>query len=121
MPSLIGACFRSSATNVRDQPSTGRRSKSSWRVCSATIKVRCVKRSWRVPAGESPARVRGSVPLGSECCGVEGDDHGEAYTAIMWGVGVSHESDKIAGAQTFSSVEGNTCCRDARHRRPAGV
>jgi hypothetical protein len=40
---------------------------------------------------------------------VEGDDHGEAYTAIMWGVGVSHESDKIAGAETFSSVEGNTC------------
>ena len=40
---------------------------------------------------------------------MEGDDHGEAYTAIMWGVGVSHESDKIAGAETFSSVEGNTC------------
>lgn len=38
-----------------------------------------------------------------------GDDHGEAYTAIMWGVGVSHDSDKIAGAETFSSVEGNTC------------
>jgi len=22
---------------------------------------------------------------------VEGDDHGEAYTAIVWGVGMSHE------------------------------
>jgi hypothetical protein len=40
---------------------------------------------------------------------VRGDDHGEAYTAIMWGAGVSHDSDKIAGAETFSSVEGNTC------------
>ena len=38
-----------------------------------------------------------------------GDDHGEAYTAIMRGVGVSHDSDKIAGAETFSSVEGNMC------------
>lgn len=40
---------------------------------------------------------------------MEGDDHGEAYTAIMWGVGVSHDIDKIAGAETFSSVEGNMC------------
>ena len=28
---------------------------------SATIRVRCARRSWRVPAGESPARVRGSA------------------------------------------------------------
>jgi len=27
----------------------------------------------------------------------------------MRGVGVSHESDKIAGAEAFSSVEGNMC------------
>jgi hypothetical protein len=40
---------------------------------------------------------------------VGGDDHGEAYTAIVRGVGVSHDSDKIAGAETFSSVEGNMC------------
>ena len=40
---------------------------------------------------------------------MEGDDHGEAYTAIMRGVGVSHDNDKIAGAETFSSVEGNMC------------
>ena len=40
---------------------------------------------------------------------MEGDDHGEAYTAIMWGVGVSHENDKIAGGEAFSSVEGNMC------------
>jgi hypothetical protein len=40
---------------------------------------------------------------------VEGDDHGEAYAASKWGVGVSHDSDKVAGAETFSSVEGNMC------------
>jgi hypothetical protein len=40
---------------------------------------------------------------------VEGDDHGEAYTASMRGVGVSHVIDKVAGAETFSSVEGNMC------------
>ena len=35
---------------------------------------------------------------------MEGDDHGEAYTASMRGVGVSHVIDKIAGAETFSSA-----------------
>lgn len=43
-----------------------------------------------------------------------GDDHGEAYTAIMRGVGVSHDSDKIAGAETFSLVEVNMCGADKR-------
>ncbi len=43
-----------------------------------------------------------------------GDDHGEAYIAIMWGVGVSHDSDQIAGAETFSPVEGNMCGADKR-------
>jgi hypothetical protein len=45
---------------------------------------------------------------------VGGDDHGEAYTAIMWGMGVSHDNDQIAGAETFSSVEGNMCGADMR-------
>jgi hypothetical protein len=40
---------------------------------------------------------------------VEGDDHGEAYTAIVWGVGLSHEMNDAAGAETFVSVEGNMC------------
>jgi len=43
-----------------------------------------------------------------------GGVHVEAYTAIMWGVGVSHEIDKIAGAETISSVEGNMCGADTR-------
>ena len=43
-----------------------------------------------------------------------GDDHGEAYTAIMRGVGVSHDGDKNAGAETFSSVEGNMGGADMR-------
>jgi hypothetical protein len=31
------------------------------KIYSATIWMRCARRSWRVPAGESPARVRGSA------------------------------------------------------------
>jgi len=38
---------------------------------------------------------------------VEGDDHGEAYTAIVWGVGLSHESKRVAGAETLQTVERN--------------
>jgi hypothetical protein len=45
---------------------------------------------------------------------VGGDDHGEAYTAIMRGMGVSHDNDQIAGAETFSSVEGNMGGADTR-------
>jgi hypothetical protein len=40
---------------------------------------------------------------------VEGDDHGEAYTAILWGVGSSHEMNDDAGAEAVVSVEGNMC------------
>ena len=36
---------------------------------------------------------------------MEGDDHGEAYTAIMWGVGLSHEM-LVAGAEAFAIAEG---------------
>ncbi len=36
--------------------------------------------------------------LGSECCGAEGDDRREAYTAIVWGGLLSHESYKFADA-----------------------
>jgi hypothetical protein len=57
---------------------------------------------------------KGWRPPGSECCGVGGDDLGEAYTAIMRGVGVSHDGDKNAGAETFSSVEGNMGGADMR-------
>ena len=40
---------------------------------------------------------------------MEGDDLGEAYTAIVWGVGLSHEIPKIAEAEAFTVVEGNMC------------
>lgn len=40
---------------------------------------------------------------------MEGDDCGEAYTAIMRGVGVNHENDNIAGVETLGNVEDNTC------------
>jgi hypothetical protein len=38
---------------------------------------------------------------------VVGDGGREAYTAIVWGVGLSHEMDNIAGAETVKTVEGN--------------
>jgi hypothetical protein len=38
-----------------------------------------------------------------------GDSGREAYTAIAWGVGLSHERLDIAGAEGFHSPEGNMC------------
>ena len=38
-----------------------------------------------------------------------GNDGHEAYTVIVRGVGLSHESDNDAGAETVVEVEGNTC------------
>jgi hypothetical protein len=40
---------------------------------------------------------------------VEGDDHGEAYTVIVWGVGLSPESLEVAGAEAVANAEGNMC------------
>ena len=69
----------------------------------------CVRRSWRVPAGERPVREGCSEPPGSECCAGVGDGDCEAYTAIRWGVGLSLERDNVAEAETVISVEGNMC------------
>jgi hypothetical protein len=33
----------------------------------------------------------------------------EAYTVVAWGVGLSHERLYVAGAESFHSLEGNTC------------
>src|SRR5215470_6755374 len=52
---------------------------------------------------------KGQRPLGSECCVATGDSGREAYTAIAWGVGLSHERSYIAGAESFYSLEGNMC------------
>ena len=38
-----------------------------------------------------------------------GDSSREAYTAIAWGVGLSHERLYVAGAESFYSLEGNMC------------
>src|SRR5215468_8725765 len=46
---------------------------------------------------------KGQRPLGSECCAATGDGGCEAYTAIAWGVGLSHERSDIAGAEGFRS------------------
>ena len=40
---------------------------------------------------------------------MEGDDHVEAYTAIIRGVGLSHEILEIAGAEAVAPAEGNMC------------
>jgi hypothetical protein len=40
---------------------------------------------------------------------VNGDVGCEAYTAIAWGVGLSHERSDIAGAEGLYSPEGNMC------------
>jgi hypothetical protein len=40
---------------------------------------------------------------------VGGDDHGEAYTVIVWGVGMSHEIPEFAGAEAVTMAEGNMC------------
>src|SRR5205823_12934814 len=58
-----------------------------------------------------PVKVRpqkkGSVLLSRERCVATGDGGCEAYTAIAWGVGLSHERSDIAGAEGFHSLEGN--------------
>jgi len=40
---------------------------------------------------------------------VEGDDRGEAYTAIVWGGRLSREREQVAEAETVRNVEGNMC------------
>src|SRR5205809_1900971 len=62
-------------------------------------------RSGRWKSGPS----KGQRPLGSECCVATGDSGCEAYTAIAWGVGLSHERSDTAGAEGFHSLEGNMC------------
>jgi hypothetical protein len=62
-------------------------------------------RSSRWKSGAS----KGQRPLASECCVANGDVGCEAYTAIAWSVGLSHERLDIAGAEGFHSLEGNMC------------
>src|ERR1700681_1979217 len=66
-------------------------------------------KSWCDPAGASPAQVRSSVRLVASVAWSIGDGGCEAYTAIAWGVGLSHERSDIAGAEGFHSLEGNMC------------
>jgi hypothetical protein len=42
------------------------------------------------------------------------DDHGEAYTVIVWGVGFSHEIPKAAGAEAVMTAKGNMRGADMR-------
>jgi hypothetical protein len=63
-------------------------------------------RSSRCESGPGKALAGRSVV--SVACAA-GDDGHEAYTAIVWGVGLSHERDNNAGAETVEEVEGNMC------------
>ncbi len=56
-------------------------------------------------------------PPGNECCVVEGDDHGEAYTVIVWGVGSSHEILEIAGAEAMCGAVIQVYPTSASHQR----
>jgi len=47
--------------------------------------------------------------LGSECCGAEGDDRREAYTAIAWGGLLSLEKPKSVEAEAVTVAEGKMC------------
>ena len=58
---------------------------------------------------EVRAQVRSSVRLVASVAWATGDGGCEAYTAIAWGVGLSHERSYIAGAEGFHSLEGNMC------------
>ena len=40
---------------------------------------------------------------------MRGNDHGEAYTAIVWGGLLSRETVNVTEAETFHPVEGNMC------------
>ena len=40
---------------------------------------------------------------------MEGNDHGEAYTAISWGGLLSREGSNVVEAEAFSVAEGNMC------------
>ena len=40
---------------------------------------------------------------------MEGDDRGEAYTAIVRGGQLSREREQVAEAETVRNVEGNMC------------
>jgi hypothetical protein len=54
--------------------------------------------------------------------GATGNGAAEAYTASLWGVGLSHVINEIAEAETVATVEGYMCgAAIARHRRSAGV
>src|SRR5437588_12754120 len=54
-------------------------------------------------------KLRGSVLVGRECGEDTGDGGCEAYTAIAWGGGLSHERSDIARAEGFHSLDRNMC------------
>src|SRR2546429_8622906 len=69
----------------------------------------CARQSWCDPAGESPAQVKGSVLLGSECCVATGDSGCEAYI-FFFNDTATTEIYTLPYTTLFrSSLEGNMC------------
>src|SRR5205823_2829646 len=75
----------------------------------ASLPLRAPGKAGAIQPVKVRPKLKGSVLLGSECCVATGDGGCEAYTAIAWGVGLSHERSDIAGAEGFHSLEGNMC------------
>src|SRR5256884_6702380 len=69
----------------------------------------CARQSWCDPAGESPAQVKGSVLLGSECCVATGDSGCDPKTTRPYSSGCCIARSDIAVAERFHSLEGNMC------------
>src|SRR5215218_6055945 len=59
----------------------------------------------RIPVRPCCCAALGAVVAAMICCVVAGDSGCEAYTAIAWGVGLSHERSDIAGAESLYSLE----------------
>src|SRR5207253_5244242 len=87
-------------------------------VPTATCASRKLERSSRWKSGLS----KGKRAYGSASCVHFGGVGYRAYTAIAWGVGLSHERSDIAGADSFLLARRqHVRHRYARCRRPAGV
>src|SRR5262249_51695592 len=68
------------------------------RVLASAATVKALGSEYRF---EGPHKIEEGRVLATVVC--------EAYTAIAWGGGLSHERSDIAGAEGFHSLEGNMC------------
>jgi len=75
-----------------------------------------------IQRGKVPPRQGVANRLVASVAGASGNGAAEAYTASLWGVGLSHVIEQIAEAETVPIVEGHMCgAVIARCRHSAGV